>query len=338
MLLRKLTIPAVLTLTAGAVAVGAFAFKPKQTPAIEPVANPTPPPPAFRPAAPVPSSMISQGDARERPERQDREADAARERPEREDDGPRWGGRRRGPDIGSSPMSPDQWADRYEQMRERRQAFMDRFDLNGDGRLDEDEIRAMREQMRQRQRDMMIERMIDRFDLDGDGVLNDEERKLAEAELEARRLEREARLLERFDLDGDGVLSDEELAAAREAFRPREGWGRGPGQGPGDGQFQGQGPGRGDWARMIGRYDLDGDGMLDLDESYQAYLDQFEARERREFVRRYDANGSGTIGASDLEAFLVRFREGDPHADVNGDGVLDQRDVELFRDLMMAVD
>lgn len=321
---RKLAIPAVLTLTAGAIAVGAFALKPKEAPPIEPVANPTPPPPAFRPAAPVPSSLIAPGEARERPERQDREVDSARERPERDDDGPRWGGRRRGPDIGSSPMSPDQWADRYEQMRERRQAFMDRFDLDGDGRLSEDEIRAMREQMRERQSEMMIQRMTDRFDLDGDGVLNDEERELAEAELEARRLEREARLLERFDADGDGVLSDEERDAAREAFRPRDG--RGPGRG---------GP---EWTRMIERYDVDGDGMLDLDESYHAYLDHFETREKREFVSRYDANGSGTVGPSDLEAFLVRYREGDAHADVNGDGVLDQRDVELFRDLMMVVD
>ena len=90
------------------------------------------------------------------------------------------------------------------------------------------------------------------------------------------------------------------------------------------------------WRRAIEQYDRDGDGELNLDESYDAYLDQFDQRTRREFVRRYDTNDNGGIDASDLNAFMERYKAEDPSTDINGDGRIDERDVERFRDLMFA--
>ena len=62
---------------------------------------------------------------------------------------------------------------------------------------------------------------IKEFDKDGDGKLNDEERK---AMMEARRAQFEKVRAERekeFDKDGDGKLNDEERKAMMEAIRQR---------------------------------------------------------------------------------------------------------------------
>ena len=218
-------------------------------------------------------------------------------------------------------MSAEDWTERYAEMAKRREDFMKRFDVNGDGEITEEERAAIGEYFRERRREQMLERMTDRFDADGDGVLNDEERLLAEAEIEAemeaRSVERQARMTERFDTDGDGKLSEAENQAARQQFSRG---GRG-----------------GNWQEAIQKYDQDGDGQLNLDESYNAYLDQFDQRTRREFVRRFDGNADGGVDASDFNAFLERYKAKDESADVNGDGIINERDVEQFRDLMIAV-
>ena len=201
---------------------------------------------------------------------------------------------------------------------------MDRFDTDGDGEISEEEREAIRDFWRQRREEERERRLVERFDADGDGILNEDERMVAEAEMEARRVERQARMTERFDTDGDGQLSEAESQAARESFRRGRG-GDDRGGNPGD-----------RWRRAIEQYDRDGDGELNLDESYDAYLDQFDQRTRREFVRRYDTNDNGGIDASDLNAFMERYKAEDPSTDINGDGRIDERDVERFRDLMFA--
>lgn len=358
---RKIVVLSVLTASAGAVAVGALSLSMKSreesadrvavAARSRTISEPTQ-------AARTPPRLAS-GESISRVEADRAEAapEEAAERPERGrrgDRGEREDGARpdrRRPGLGAAPMSPEDWAGRWEQMQERRREFMSRFDTDGDGVISESERAAIREAMMERRREEMLQRMLPRFDLDGDGVLNDAERKAAEEALEAMRIEREARFMARFDLDGDGVLSDSERAAMQASFErgPRDGGNRGPG-GPGGpgGEWGGFGgpPAGGDWfgqggvqtrvaPQMLERYDLDGDGVLNMDESYEAYLDQFEVREQRMFLRRYDTTGDGQVGPADLEAFLVRFRDSDMHADVNGDGVLDQRDVERFRDLML---
>ncbi len=253
--------------------------------------------------------------APERPE----ERRTAEDRPGRGGERGR-GDRRRRPGLADAPMAAEDWSERFEEMKKRREDFMARFDTDGDGEISEEEREAIREAFQAQRRERMLERMTERFDADGDGELNDEERLAAEAELEARDIERQARMVERFDTDGDGQLSDAENQAAREQFT------RGRG-GPGGGN---------PWSDAVQRYDRDGDGELNLDESYEAYLDQFDQRTQREFTRRYDDNNDGGIDASDFSTFLEKYNAKDESADVNGDGKLDQRDVERFRDLMVV--
>lgn len=241
-------------------------------------------------------------------------SDAVRERPGGER-GPNGRRDRRRQQLGDSPMKAEDWSVRFEEFSKRRKGFMERFDADGDGKISDSERGAMRQAMREGRE----QRMLERFDEDGDGVLNDEERLNAEAELEARRMERQIRMVERFDTDGDGVLSDAENQAARERFS----------RGRGD-QAQGG------WQQTIEKYDADGDGELNLDESYKAYLDRFDQRTRREFVRRYDGNNDGAIDAADFDTFLESYQNKDESSDINGDGIVDERDVEQFRDLMIA--
>jgi len=101
------------------------------------------------------------------------------------------------------------------------------FDKDGDGKLNEQERAAMREQMRKNREKM--------FDKNGDGKVDETEKA---AMMEARK----AREKE-FDKDGDGKLSDEERAAMREAFIKRH-----QGEGKGKGKFKGRGKAKADAA------------------------------------------------------------------------------------------
>ena len=78
------------------------------------------------------------------------------------------------------------------------------FDKDGDGKLSEDEHKAMRDAMQERYKDKWKE-----FDKDGDGKLSDQEK-------EAMKEARKAMWMKKFDKDGDGVLSDEERKAMPE--------------------------------------------------------------------------------------------------------------------------
>jgi hypothetical protein len=96
--------------------------------------------------------------------------------------------------------------------------ILERWDKDGDGRINDDERAAMKEAL------------VAKHDADGDGQLNDAERAAAveAGDLPRRRPAggvargaREKRLLEKFDKDGDGQLSEEERQAAREAVQKR---------------------------------------------------------------------------------------------------------------------
>lgn len=70
--------------------------------------------------------------------------------------------------------------------------------------------------------------IVAKFDLDGDGKLNQEERKAARKAMHEHHRQK---MLEKFDTDGDGKLSEEERKAAREA-RAKHGKGGKGGKGP----------------------------------------------------------------------------------------------------------
>ncbi|MDF3057329.1 MAG: hypothetical protein K0R17_1544 [Rariglobus sp.] len=101
-----------------------------------------------------------------------------------------------------------------------------RYDTNKDGKLDEAEIAAVKEQTlmaSQEKREEKRERLRDRlkeFDKDGDGKLDAGEKTAMETALRAR-AEKTPRMLKRLDTDGDGKLSDAEWAAGREKIIER---------------------------------------------------------------------------------------------------------------------
>ncbi len=201
-----------------------------------------------------------------------------------------------------------------EQMRAQ---MLERFDKNGDGELDEDERREMREAMRAEREAMRDRWLLDRYDKDGDGVLSDEERALAEAEREEGRermraleADRQAALLAAFDADGDGVLSEAESRAARQAHRE---WGE---------QMR---------ADMMARYETDENGRFTPDAMAKLRENMRDVMSDFRFVSQFDANGDGFVTASDMPSFLDAFYNQDRKADINNDGFIDEIDLAEFQ-------
>lgn len=83
-------------------------------------------------------------------------------------------------------------------------AILEKFDTDKDGKLSEDERKAMHEAKEAKMAEHRKE-MVTKYDADGDGKLNDEEREKAKAE-------HHALMIKKFDTDGDGKLSEEERA------------------------------------------------------------------------------------------------------------------------------
>jgi Ca2+-binding EF-hand superfamily protein len=113
----------------------------------------------------------------------------------------------------------------------RRTELLQKFDKNGDGKLDQQEVAAAREAL---------------------GNKGKQARRGAD--------EPAAEALKRFDKNGDGKLDAQEIAAAR-AARMKRGEG-GPRRGPG-----GEMPGR---EALLKKFDKNGNGKLDPDELAQA--------------------------------------------------------------------
>ncbi len=111
--------------------------------------------------------------------------------------------------------------------------FIERFDVDGDGQLNEAEQAKAREAMKEhggqfRERaGKMREAALKRFDKNNDGKLDDAEQKEMEADMRAN-LDQRPEMKKRLDTDGDGQVSDAEWAAGREKMRARAGERRGP--------------------------------------------------------------------------------------------------------------
>jgi Ca2+-binding EF-hand superfamily protein len=104
-----------------------------------------------------------------------------------------------------------------------RAGLIEKFDTNHDGKLDDAEKAAMREQMKamhEKRRDAILAR----FDVNKDGKLDDGERKAMIDTVSAERFKK-------LDANGDGVLSLDEFRAAAAGHRHRFGFGLGRGEG-----------------------------------------------------------------------------------------------------------
>jgi Ca2+-binding EF-hand superfamily protein len=94
-----------------------------------------------------------------------------------------------------------------------------KFDKDGDGKLSDEERKAMMEANKARMEEFRKTREKP-FDKDGDGKLNDEERKAMMEAMQKRRPNAGPQfqeMLKKFDKDGDGKLNEEERKAMREA-------------------------------------------------------------------------------------------------------------------------
>ena len=109
--------------------------------------------------------------------------------------------------------------------------IIEKFDTDGDGKLNEQERAAAKAEMEKRRAEAIKE-----FDKDGDGKLNEQERLAAfKARMEKQPKFKEM-ILKKFDADKNGELSDEEIAkAAKGPGGGRRGEGKpgGPGKKPG---------------------------------------------------------------------------------------------------------
>ncbi len=101
------------------------------------------------------------------------------------------------------------------------------YDSDGDGRLNDEERVALRQDMgegpqarrvRRWARHHRLGRLMWIYDADESRSLSDEEREELRQDLEMRCLHRQARLLQEFD-DGDGTLDETELQTAHDALR-----------------------------------------------------------------------------------------------------------------------
>jgi Ca2+-binding EF-hand superfamily protein len=268
--------------------------------------DPTPTQAQRRPASPVLAPPPAPSFERER---------AAPARPTRSTDTPARGRMARFDTDGDGNISAGEFSFMWQEREDRRQRWQARFDLDGDGTVTDEERRVAGEEMRARMRERFVERLTPRFDVDGDGVLSEEESAALEEFMDAREAERNARLLEEFDADGNGELTETERAAAFEQRRmqrisEREGF--------------------------VQRFDADADGELNMDESYEAFQVTTEEREQLRFLRDHDTDGDGVLGAVDLEAFMTAYTDGDAAADADGNGSVDNGDLQVFRDQMMA--
>jgi Ca2+-binding EF-hand superfamily protein len=98
-----------------------------------------------------------------------------------------------------------------------REEMMKKFDKDGDGKLNEEERAAVREEMKGRK-----DELLKKFDADGDGKLSDAEREKIRKQLPGKGRKLPPPILAKFDKDGDGELNDEERAVAKKAWEARK--------------------------------------------------------------------------------------------------------------------
>lgn len=131
----------------------------------------------------------------------------------------------------------------------RYKAFVQRFDLDQDGKLSKEE-RAKAQKMMQRLREKKRSQMrairkhyIVKFDSDGDGELSEDEKNNAREEARAQMAALKANFIKLYDADGDGKLSEQERQAGHKQEK----------------------------LKMLKRFDSDGNGELDAAEKKAAF-------------------------------------------------------------------
>lgn len=212
--------------------------------------------------------------------------------------------------------------------------LLKRYDKNGDGRIDEDERLAAKEEMlmenidRQMARlavtqatpEQLRARVLENFDQNKDGQLDDEERLAAQKFAEDRMANpapqtgalREV-LIKRVDKNGNGRIDAEERTALKEFFHE---YGSSRASDSASAKTNADttaappstapGPFGAQWLK---RFDRNGDGRLDAGERDAAEpVLRAELPRIPQFMRRWDANGDGKIDDDEWAAVRAEQR------------------------------
>jgi len=169
-------------------------------------------------------------------------------------------------------------------MAGRQEAFMKKYDKDGDGKLSDEERKAIGEGYRKR--------AIEKYDKNGDGKLSDEERKaMRRGRGGAWQAATERWRMQHFDLDADGVLSEAEEADQKE--------------------FQGQFVTMG--KKMDVKFnDLNGDGKVSREERQSIGREWAKsAIPMMALAATYmDADGDGTVSPAERDGFGKKIQTG----------------------------
>lgn len=173
---------------------------------------------------------------------------------------------------------------------ERKKRVMAEYDANQNGKLDPEELDALKADLKAehprfarvgwRFRRAGFHMVRWAFDENGDRQLSDEERAAMVDALEARCERIRANVLEKFDADGDGKLSEAEREAAREAFRAKM---------------------QAKYQELLAKYDANNSGQLELIERAKIRADVIAAlkAKRAELIAKYDTDGDGKLSTEE---------------------------------------
>jgi len=233
-----------------------------------------------------------------------------------------------------------------------RAGFMEKYDTDGDGRLSEDERKAMGEAFRKRS--------IGKYDKDGDGKLSEEERNAMRKDRGGIWMAATERWrLQHFDLDGDGKLSEAEEAEQREFQGQFRAMGKSL-----DVQFNdldGDGEVSTEERRKIGRewrksavqmmvlaatyMDRDGDGQVSDEEraGFGKRVQTGMIKWMEDFGKEFDADTNGRLDKRERGAFLSGLRKNIEarvkRFDADHDGRLAPPEaIEMMKDFAREID
>lgn len=176
-----------------------------------------------------------------------------------------------------------------------------KFDVNGDGKLDQTDRDAMKEQRGERREARKAERFA-ALDADGNGEVTEAEMQAHHAEKMAERAERHTAMFAKLDTDKSGGLSQEEMQAGREMMRGEHGerggkWGRRGHDGPGG--KHGKRGHRGGPGMMMAMADTNGDKEISKAEFAAAGQKMFAAA---------DTDNDGKVTQAERDAAREKMR------------------------------
>jgi len=192
---------------------------------------------------------------------------------------------------GDGEFSDEEKEDAIRAVRERQRAqFLEKHDINGDGKLDEKERAALRAERGGQFRQVLERWKLRDFDADGNGKIDEAEQAEVKAfQQQMQGMGKEFRL-RMADMNGDGKVTDEERKAVGQEWR------------------------QAGWKMLVkaAKYmDADGDGQVSPEET-QAFRQRATTAVlgwMEKFTMRFDADNSGRLDKTERTALIKGIRD-----------------------------